>query len=272
MRIILSISSDIGTALAIDWLEAGHKVSGTYRTWSPSCDRLEKLGATLVHCDFANRDSILQASATLLTSEWEVLVLAAGDQNPIGMFAKLDFDDWERSLEVNFTGMLRFLQRSLKSKAHQNVRSVILFAGGGTNSATQRYSSYTISKIASIKMCELLDYEIDDTKFTILGPGWVHTKIHQATLENHAAAGNNFEKTKEMLENGQMNPMGNVIEFCNWVISQPKNIVGGRNFSVVHDDWRSEILKNDLDKDTNLFKLRRFGNDRTFVKEFNGRE
>ena len=44
-------------------------------------------------------------------------------------------------------------------------------------------------------MCELLDAEIHDTAFTILGPGWVNTKIHQSTLANKHKAGENYKKT-----------------------------------------------------------------------------
>ena len=50
---------------------------------------------------------------------------------------------------------------------------VLLFAGGGTNSATINYSAYTVFKIARttlIKMCELLDSKIPDMCL-IVGPG-----------------------------------------------------------------------------------------------------
>jgi NAD(P)-dependent dehydrogenase (short-subunit alcohol dehydrogenase family) len=137
---------------------------------------------------------------------------------------------------------------------------VIFFAGGATNSAIERYSAYTVSKIASIKMCELLDFEISDTKFTILGPGWVKTKIHQSTIREPINSGKNFARTSEMLQGNEMNPMSKVIECCNWVISQPKEVVGGRNFSVVYDKWGDLELNNELLENENLYKLRRFGN------------
>ena len=37
--------------------------------------------------------------------------------------------------------------------------------------------AYTLSKIASIKAVELLDAEVKDTKFTILGPGGLRLKF-----------------------------------------------------------------------------------------------
>jgi hypothetical protein len=138
--------------------------------------------------------------------------------------------------------------------------SVLMFAGGGTNSATSHYSAYTIAKIASIKLIELLDYEITDCKFSIIGPGWVESKIHDATIEAGLRAGNNYEKTLNMRRDKLMNPIENVIEACNWVIKKPKTITGGRNFSAVFDNLSSYELEAMLIKNIDFFKLRRYGN------------
>ena len=262
LRLILSISSDIGTALAEDWNSAGIEVVGTYRTWSKNCEKLKDLGIQLIQCDFTDKKSIeLAVAESARVPYWNVLVLAAGDQNPIGLFKDINFDDWEKSIHANFSGMLRFLHRCLGFQSNQTTRTVIFFAGGATNSATERYSAYTISKIASIKMCELLDFEIKDTKFSILGPGWVKTKIHQSTIHEPINSGKNFARTNEMLQGKNMNSMSNVVECCNWVISQPKEVVGGRNFSVVYDKWGDPKLNSELLEDKNVYKLRRFKND-----------
>ena len=88
-------------------------------------------------------------------------------------------------------------------------------------------------------MVELLDAEITDTSFSILGPGWVKTKIHDSTLQSPESAGSNYFKTVEMLEkNGEKCfPMEKAIECCNWILSSPRELVGGRNFSSVFDPW-----------------------------------
>ena len=80
--------------------------------------------------------------------------------------------------------------------------SVIFFAGGGTNNAVLGYSAYVLSKIALIKMCELLDAEIAQVKFTIVGPGWINTKIHNETLmAGEQENNNNYSKTQEHIKN-----------------------------------------------------------------------
>ena len=263
-KIIISISSDIGFYLAKDWLNLGVQVSGTYRTWSKKCDELEKLGAKLIKCDLADKKSIDNSIKELnKTNKWNDLIVATGSQEPIGKFSDCDIESWSNSIDVNFISQIRLIHGLLPNRNLEDsfVPSVLMFAGGGTNSATIDYSAYTISKIASIKMIELLDAEINDTTFSILGPGWVKTKIHDATLQSEEAAGENYIKTIDMLDkNGEKcNPMEDVIKCCNWILSSDRELVGGRNFSLVFDPWDSKEIEKIRD-DSNNFKLRRYGN------------
>jgi len=264
-KIIISISSDIGFYLAIDWLNKGVQVSGTYRTRSHKCEELEKLGAKLIKCDLSDIKSIDDSIRELNDlNKWNDLVVATGSQEPIGQFCDCNIETWSNSIDVNFTSQIRFIHGLLPNRNLEDsfVPSVLMFAGGGSNSATKDYSAYTISKIASIKMVELLDAEITDTSFSILGPGWVKTKIHDATLQSKEAAGINYFKTIDMLDKDgeKCNPMEKVIDCCNWILSSDRELVGGRNFSSVFDPWDSEEIEK-IRENPNNFKLRRFGNE-----------
>ena len=55
--------------------------------------------------------------------------------------------------------------------------------------------------------------------------------------------------------------MATVLECCDWAIREKREIVSGRNFSVVDDAWSTETLRDLLQRDANLYKLRRFGNE-----------
>lgn len=261
IRVILSVSSDIGKALATSWLAEGHTVIGTYRD-TEQLKELTELGIEALHCDLTSRSSIGAATAQINElchgGNWETLILASGTQNPIGSFRNLDFDAWRLSVEVNFIGQVEFMHGALKTGKKD--ANVIYFAGGGTNGAVDLYSAYTISKIASIKLCELLDSEEPEMKFCILGPGWVRTKIHNETLEAGELAGPNFQKTKEMLKSGTFVEMSHVVSCVDWLIAAPREAVGGRNFSAAHDPFASADFVEWLTLDSNRFKLRRFDN------------
>src|SRR5437868_5671480 len=108
-RIILSISSDFGIALANAWLNQGLVVAGTYRTFNAALDRLRARGAELVPCDLADQSSVEDAVRQLqsVLPEWDVLVVAPATLEPVGPFLGSAFDEWEESLAVNFTAQLR---------------------------------------------------------------------------------------------------------------------------------------------------------------------
>jgi len=262
--IVIAASSDIGLELSDFYLNRGHEVIGTFRTLSPSLKLLEQRGLKAISCDLTSQalsDSLTKIKS--ISSAWDNLVLCPGTQDPVGPFYSCNFDKWQESINTNFVLQMRIVHDLLPLRriASANGPLVLLFAGGGTNNATLNYSAYTLSKIALIKACELLDAEIPDTRFTILGPGWVKTKIHKATLEaGPSLAGSNYQKTIDKLSGTECNPMSKVIECCDWVVNSPRNIVGGRNFSVVFDSWGSISLDSKLRSDPDMYKLRRSGN------------
>jgi len=263
--IIISVSSDIGMAMSRRWLARGWNVFGTYRTKSQAVDELDRQGVKLVCCDLSDDESIRNACSSLraLCPQWDVLVMCPGTQEPVGPFIEGNFDEWEESVKTNFTSQMRVIHELLTSRRVNSVLGpcVLLFAGGGTNSAPVNYSAYIISKIALIKMCELLDAEIPDTRFVIVGPGWVKTKIHNATLSAGARAGANYQLTIDKLAGNECTPMEQVLDCCDWLINAPRELISGRNFSVVFDRWGSGELKKRLAEEPNMYKLRRYGND-----------
>jgi len=263
--IIISASSDIGTSISLRWLSLGWKVFGTYRTKSKTVDELKSAGATLSYCDLSDSKSTHDACFNLRTvcSQWDILVMCPGRLEPIGAFVDCSFTEWEESIKVNFTGQMHILHELLpfRQKNTELGPIVFLFAGGGTNSSPVNYSAYVISKIAQIKICELFDAEIPDTRFVIIGPGWVKTKIHNSTLRAGAKAGNNYQRTMEMLSNNECTPMNGVLDCIDWLIEKPRELISGRNFSVVFDQWKTKELEDKLSHEPDMYKLRRYGNE-----------
>ena len=134
----------------------------------------------------------------------------------------------------------------------------MLMAGGGTNNPFTNYSAYCVSKIALIKMCELLDDEEPDLNMFIIGPGFVQTRIHQETLRAGEQAGDGYQKTVDFLET-EGTSMDDIYANLKWCIEHGKPVAGGRNFSTVHDPWRDggEALRQRLDDHPDAYRLRR---------------
>lgn len=251
--IVISASSGIGSALCNDWLQKGWSVIGTYRNSAPPSLQQS------VYCDLLNIHSVQEALVKIKEEmpEWDVLVFAPGTLKPIGRFEEVSFSEWEEGIQANFLRPMKMLHELLSNRSESS--TVIFFAGAGSNGPAPNYSSYAISKIALTKMCELLDAELQDVRFMIVGPGWVKTKIHQETIDAKSKAGNNFQRTLEKLTQ-ECTPMEDVIECCNWLISSSLHQLSGRNYSVEYDAWGTKQLEGLLKEDCDLYKLRRNGN------------
>jgi NAD(P)-dependent dehydrogenase (short-subunit alcohol dehydrogenase family) len=190
---------------------------------------------------------------------WDIFISAAGLLEPIGPFFSSDFDVWEKSVITNSTAQLRVLHAVYGLRTHSAPAKVMLFAGGGTNGPFDNYSAYCVGKLLLIKMTELLDSECPDLHVSILGTGWVNTKIHRQTLAAQSGAGANFERTLEFLEDSSDagTSMETVSECIDWCLSSPRSATSGRNFSLVYDPWREAHLIDELQADSNRYKLRR---------------
>ena len=252
--IILSISSDIGKALSITLKERGYEIYGTYNLSKPS---IGIPPSNLCQLDINDFDSDKYKSWLKNIGCWDLFISCIGTQEPIGKFLDVDVNRWTKAIAENSSYQIGALINAIKISSNKKSRCYI-FCRRGTNSANPYYSSYTLGKISLIKAVELLDNEINNIKFSILGPGWVQTKIHSETINAKDSAGENFNKTLEMIKNpNRFNPMEKVIQDVLKIISLPKDLVGGRNFSSVNDDLSIENLKKLKKIDNDFYKLRR---------------
>lgn len=253
--IILSISSDIGSNLAKFFIKKRYEVYGTYNTNLPNLKIPKK---NIFKMNIESFDSDEYKSWLSSIGEWDIFISCIGTLKPVGEFTQINLNHWVKSVAENSTFQIAALVNALKFRNKKQTPTVIFFAGGGTNSANDYYSAYTLGKISLIKAVELLDHEVKDTKFTILGPGWVKTKIHDQTLEAKEKAGKNFNRTLEILNSPEkFNPKEKVIEDVVKITELPKKLVGGRNFSSVHDQINFQKLEELYSIDKDFYKLRR---------------
>lgn len=262
--VLLSLTSDIGAYLARHYVERGFLVVGTHRGELPH-DLAQNPSVRALRCDLADPLSGERLAAFLEEQQlrWTRFVSCVGQLSPVGRFFDTKFSEWSASVEVNSVAQLRALHAVYPLRQAGRTNAVVFFAGGGTNGPFTHYSAYCVGKLALIKMCELLDDEAPDLNTFIVGTGWVRTKIHEQTLAAGAAAGRNYDTTRAFLADGQKGTsLEDVAAMIEWGVERGRGVAGGRNFSVVHDAWRSggENLAAALRADTHKFKLRRSGN------------
>ena len=262
--IVLGINADIGSQVAERYANAGFSVLGTYRVENKNCERLqEHADIKLFRCDISDKESIITFSEYVSETAfyWSNFFSSIGTTRPIKRFFQCNVEEWTNSILLNFTNQLMTLHALYPYRNQEVMASVNFMAGGGTNSAMVPYSAYCASKIALIKMCELLDSEQENMKFQILGPGLVKTKIHNETLTaGNDAEGNLNRIARFMSSEDSGSTHEDIFQCLRWLDEAPKAAVGGRNFSLVHDPWGQSSLIKQLKYDDNKFKLRRYGN------------
>jgi len=260
--IIIGIGSDIGRELALRFSADRWSVAGTLRGRAAGLPP----AARLVACDLASNASVESAIQALRADApaWDVIVVAAGTEEPVGEYWECDGDAWEEGVRVNALGPLRLVRGLYPSRNRGAHTAVAFFSGAGSNGPAPSYSAYSGAKVLLMKMCELLDAESPDTSFFIIGPGIVRTKIHEQTLRAPARSGANYRKVVDFLASPDPGTSHDDIYGClRWCMAAGKRAVGGRNLALVHDAWRdggAELLRR-LEADPNLYKLRRAGND-----------
>jgi len=253
--IIISGASDIGNAIIKDLSTKDNEIIYTYKT-----KKIKKLkNLTPIKLDVNSKKKIKTFAKNKILNNWESLVIMPASQMPIGLFSETKADEWYQSVDLNFTNQMYLLRLLVEKRLIKKnfISNVILWAGTGSNSAPKYYSAYTISKIAQTKMAELLDEEFENIKFSIIGPGWVKTKIHKQTIAAGKKARENYHNTIQRFKLNKFNLMEDVVNCFNKVVDLPKKAAGGRNFSVEFDKWEDSNLKKILEVDSNMYKLRR---------------
>jgi len=235
-------------------------VIGTYRKPNNNLYHLEKLGLSTVRVDFGRTIEQKELiKLTQKTNEWDIFLSCIGTLQPLDLFTQANIDEWIYAFNTNFTNQVRVLHELLNISVvkPKNPRTVLFFAGGAKSSATKFMSAYSIAKIALTKFVELCQIENPSDKFSIIGPGWINTKIHQQTLDAGYADAEISELTIKRIKSGDFNNIDELACMIEWIISSSVEIIGGRNFSLSTDEWTNESLTQALLDDSDLFKLRR---------------
>ena len=259
--VVLGCNSDIGTFLCNKWLDDGYDIVGTYRKTNKNLSALNQKGLKPVKIDFSNVVTAKKAQRFLdLSENWNIFLSCVGDTEPLDLFINTNIEKWFKSFQLNFDNQVRVLHYLLNKNlpSSKKSRSILFLAGGAMNSATKYMSAYTISKIALTKFVELAQFENEYDKYTIIGPGWIKTKIHQKTLNVKGNASELNKSTEKKLRENYGNSLHELQKMLDWIISSSLSLVGGRNFSLTSDNWKEPSFQKKTEENSELFKLRRY--------------
>lgn len=251
--IIISGSSGIGTAISKK-IPLNNKIISTYNNSVP---KFKRNNIMFLKLNIENINEIDEFVKNKALNNWDNLIILPATQLPIGLPDEVDPKKWVNSININFTNQIYLLLKLLAKRSKKKMKRIILWSGTGSNNAPKYYSAYTVSKIALTKITEIFDAELNDCILSVIGPGWVKTKIHNETLRNKIYSRENYFNTKYHLKNNIFNSIKSVTDCVLAIMKLPKESIGGRNISVQFDNWKSKKFNDFLKSDINIYKLRR---------------
>jgi NAD(P)-dependent dehydrogenase (short-subunit alcohol dehydrogenase family) len=185
----------------------------------------------------------------------DILVNAAAIVGPIGRFETCDETDWERTITVNVLGTYVAMRSVIPTMIAGKYGTIINFAGGGAFGARERFSAYSVSKAAVVRLTDAAALELRHHGITVnaISPGQVNTEMFETMVaagrENvgeHAWA--EFERRKQT----GGDPVREVARFALFLVTEEGRRISGRMMSVQWDPWEQfprhvdELMTSDI--------------------------
>lgn len=187
------------------------------------------------------------------------VVHAAAVMGPIGEVTEVAPDEWLEAVRVDLFGAFLVARAAVRVMKPRRRGKIVLLSGGGATSPFPRYTAYACSKAAVVRLAETLAVELQDDGIDVnaLAPGFVATRMHEATLSAGVRAGEAYlERTREQLTEGGVPPQLAAAAAV-FLLSADSDGITGRLLAAPWDDWRGWRARLDDIRGSDLFTLRR---------------
>ena len=194
----------------------GYRVSLVGRRPEPLAALSASLGenAYAITGDVTDRSSISSAftSARERFGSIEILVNSAG-MAPTAPFHRVDFADWQRTMDVNVNGVFHCSQIALEDMLGAGWGRIINIASVASLRGFPYVSGYCASKHAVLGMTRALALEVATQGVTVnaICPGYVDTDIVRAAISEIVAKTGRTEEDA-MRHFTESNPQGRLVE------------------------------------------------------------
>src|SRR2546425_7745009 len=214
--VITGAGRGIGEAIAHAFARAGCNLvllSRTQAEIEQVARQTAALGVTSVALsgDVSRRSEVerIMAAALEKFGRIDVLVNAAGIYGPIGPLVENDLEEWVQAVEINLLGAVFCIHCFLPHMVAPGKGVVINFSGGGAVAPFPRFSAYSASKAAVVRLTETVAEEGKDSgvRINAIAPGAVNTRLLDQILAAQDRAGQEFyAKALEQKANGGTPP------------------------------------------------------------------
>ena len=267
VAIITGGSLGIGKAIAVAFAKQGAQLMLTSRT----IEDLDAARQEIAHvcptrvetfpADVANTAAVraLVDFTTEKFSAIDILVNCAGIYGPIGPITDIDTQRWIDTININLCGTFLCMQAVLPIMMKNRRGKIINMSGGGAVAPFPRFSAYSTSKAAVVRLTETIAEEVKEYNIHVnaIAPGAVNTRLLDQALSAGEAAGKDFAaKSIKQKEEGGV-PPEKVAELAVFLASTQSDGLSGRLISLLWDNWHD--IPQHLDKimTSDIYTMRR---------------
>ena len=129
----------------------------------------------------------------------DIIINTIGELGEIKNFFSLNINKFYRTFDTNFFSHVHFFRYLYPLIKRKKNLLIVFFSGGGTTSLRENFSSYSLSKIALVKLSEILSKEFINRNIRInsISPGIINSKMTREVLR---VKKKKFVKKKEILK------------------------------------------------------------------------
>ena len=261
VAVITGAGRGIGQAIALAYAREGARLALAARSESEleqAVVAVSELGAEAIAVPTdvtsqADTERLSQATVERF-GRIDVLVNNAGISGPIGPLQDNDIAEWVDTINVNLTGTFLVCRAVIPFMLEQGGGKIINLSGAGAANAWSNMSAYCSSKVAVVRLTEVLAQELEGKGIAVnaLGPGSIHTSMWDKMTEEAAQAGAEFiHELGQRVTSGGGASIDECAELAVWLASSESDGLTGRLISATADDFRglppriAEIMEGD---------------------------
>ena len=178
--LITGVSSGLGQALAIEYLENGDTVYAIGKNIPHKLDHYPHF--FFFPYDLSETFMIQSTLKEFLQNRsFDIVILNAGVLGDIQPLSQTDLNDVKDVMEINLWANKELIDTLHK---HAQVKQIVGMSSGAAVNGSKGWGAYSLSKAALNMLLNVYAKEMPETHFTALAPGVIHTPMVQHILEN----------------------------------------------------------------------------------------
>ena len=241
-------------------------ISKTLNELSPRSNQT----ATTLACDLAIADEVSELINRVnnLFPKLNVLLNNAAVQGPIGSLELNDFEDWQRTIQINLLAPVALCQGLTPALSKSESGLIINFSGGGASSPRPNFSAYATSKVGLVRFSETLadELRLNRIRVNCIAPGAMKTDMLGEVLDKGPLAGDReLVAARKVFDEGGAS-MDRVADLALFLASDAGSGITGKFISALWDNWEQWPAHLKELTSSDAFTLRRItGRDRGFM-------